>query len=98
VHLDLAAVAETPARLSRIEQQNAHILKLLESLRSALPPTLVDIATAAERLDVSQATIRRRVADGSLPSVRVGRALRIDLGRVRAIDVDDVASAVGGSR
>jgi excisionase family DNA binding protein len=34
-------------------------------------------AEAAARLGVSLRTVRRRIADGSLPSVRLGRAVRI---------------------
>jgi excisionase family DNA binding protein len=34
-------------------------------------------AEAAERLGISLRTVRRRIADGSLPSVRIGRAVRI---------------------
>jgi len=39
-----------------------------------------DYLTAAEtaiRLGISLRTVRRRIADGSLPSVRIGRAVRI---------------------
>ncbi len=39
-----------------------------------------DYLTAAEtaaRLGISVRTVRRRIADGSLPSVRIGRAVRI---------------------
>jgi len=34
-------------------------------------------AEAAARLGISLRTVRRRIADGSLPSVRIGRAVRI---------------------
>lgn len=34
-------------------------------------------AEAAARLGISLRTMRRRIADGSLPSVRIGRAVRI---------------------
>jgi excisionase family DNA binding protein len=46
-------------------------------VRTHLTPTEV-----AERLGVSVKTVRRRVADGSLPAVRVGRALRIPVSAV----------------
>ncbi|MGC5583032.1 helix-turn-helix transcriptional regulator [Ornithinimicrobium sp. W1665] len=48
------------------------------------------IAQAAERLGVSTYTIRRRIADGSLPAVRIGtRAIRVD-----ADDVDALARPI----
>lgn len=41
-------------------------------------------AEAAARLGISLRTTRRRIADGSLPSVRIGRAVRIP---VAALDL-----------
>ena len=51
---------------------------------SAHQPDLVTIAVAAERLGLSTKSIRRRIADGTLPAYRVGpRLIRLD-----AEDVD----------
>lgn len=51
----------------------------LEALRRALPPQLVSMADAAKHLGLSLATVRRRVRDGTLPSRRIGRNVRVDL-------------------
>jgi excisionase family DNA binding protein len=40
-------------------------------------PDYLTAADAATRLGISLRTVRRRIADGSLPSVRIGRAVRI---------------------
>lgn len=40
------------------------------------PPRLT-VRQAAARLAVSEATVRRRIADGSLPAVRIGRTVRV---------------------
>jgi excisionase family DNA binding protein len=40
-------------------------------------PEYLTAAEAAVRLGISLRTARRRIADGSLPSVRIGRAVRI---------------------
>lgn len=40
-------------------------------------PDYLTAAEAATRLGISLRTTRRRIADGSLPSVRLGRAVRI---------------------
>ena len=40
-------------------------------------PVYLTAAEAAARLGISLRTARRRIADGSLPSVRIGRAVRI---------------------
>jgi len=41
------------------------------------PPAYLRLQTAASLLDVSVDTIRRRIADGTLPAYRVGGQLRI---------------------
>lgn len=50
---------------------------------------LVSLEAAAARLDISPRTLRRRIADGTLPAYRIGRLVKVnpdDLGRVmRAI-------------
>jgi excisionase family DNA binding protein len=49
-------------------------------------PHAVDISTAAELLSVSHKTIRRRIADGTLPAFHVGgRAIRVHLNDVEAL-------------
>lgn len=40
-------------------------------------PDYLDASEVAARLGISVRTVRRRIADGSLPSVRLGRAVRI---------------------
>ena len=90
---DAALAAIVRAAVDPLASELRAVRQELALLRSTLPPALVDVATASERLGVSPATVRRRVADGSLASVRVGRSVRIDLGRVRAFDGDDVAAA-----
>jgi excisionase family DNA binding protein len=45
---------------------------------SSMPePDYLTATEAAARLGISLRTTRRRIADGSLPSVRIGRAVRI---------------------
>jgi len=38
---------------------------------------LLTLDQVADRLQVSMSTVRRRVADGELKTVRIGRALRV---------------------
>lgn len=53
---------------------------------STAPPTLISIAQAAERLGLSTDTVRRRIADGTLPARRVGpRTIRLDARDVDAL-------------
>lgn len=39
---------------------------------------LISLAAAAEMLDISVRTLRRRIADGTLPAYRVGRLLKVN--------------------
>lgn len=45
---------------------------------------LVALTVAAEELSVSVKTIRRRIADGSVPAYRIGRLIRVNLDELRA--------------
>ena len=49
------------------------------------PSHLVSIAQAAEHLGVTTKTVRRRIADGTIPAYRFGgRLLRVDLNELEA--------------
>jgi excisionase family DNA binding protein len=58
-------------------------------------PDYLTAAEAAARLGISLRTARRRIADGSLPSVRIGRAVRIPAG---ALDLPVARPAGTGVR
>lgn len=71
---------------AEVEPLRAQIDRLrgeVASLVSALPPSLVTVPEAARRLGLSTATVRRRIKDRSLPVVRVGHSVRVDLALVR---------------
>jgi excisionase family DNA binding protein len=44
---------------------------------------LITVPEAARLLAVKPVTIRRRMADGDLPTIRVGRAVRVPIAAVR---------------
>lgn len=48
---------------------------------------MVSAAQAAERLGLSLRTVRRRIADGTLPSVKIGGAVRIPASALEAYGV-----------
>lgn len=64
-------------------------LELAEALwpRNAEPanPVLLDSAQAARALHVSSRTLRRRVADGTVPARRVGRRVLFDASDLRRL-------------
>jgi excisionase family DNA binding protein len=82
-----ASVTPLFAELRRISAE-------LETLRRALPPQLVTLPEAAQRLGLSLATVRRRVKDGSLPSQRIGRSVRVDVGGLRGPTEGEVNAGV----
>ena len=60
-------------RNSRPKEMPSHRLKLSRTSR----PPLLTAAEVAEILNVSIRSVRRLIADGKLPIVRLGRAVRI---------------------
>ena len=72
-------------------QERVELLTVaIRSLERHLPAPLVSVQNAAERLGVSVNTARRRVKSGDIPCTRFGKALRIDLTKVRALDRSEV--------
>lgn len=86
--------AKLQAQLAPVRNELARVTSELEAVRRALPAQLVPVAEAARVLGVSVATVRRRVKEGSLPSRRIGRALRVDLSAQRAATVAEVVEMV----
>ena len=62
----------------------------IRSLERHLPAPLVSVQDAAERLGVSVNTVRRRLKSGDIPCTRIGKAVRIDLTKVRPLDQTEV--------
>jgi excisionase family DNA binding protein len=54
---------------------------------------LMTQASAAQELGCSVRTIRRYIADGRIPAVRLGREIRID-----PVDLDAFLTPIGGNR
>ena len=70
------AIARAVALLAqKIEAQTIAI----EQLRAGQPSQLGRVDDACRVLNVSPATLHRRIRDGSIKTIRHGRALRFDL-------------------
>lgn len=63
------------------------------TVRSVEPPTLITIQAAADHLGLSRSKLYELIADGEMPTVKIGRARRIALQDLR----DFVASRRAGS-
>jgi excisionase family DNA binding protein len=47
-------------------------------------PHLIDVATLAEHLGLTERTIRRKVAQGEIPHYKIGSSIRFDPGEIEA--------------
>ena len=69
-------------------------------------PRLIDVATLAEHLGLTERTIRRKVAQGEIPHYKIGNAIRFDPAEIQAwlettrvaVQVPVVAGAQNGTR
>lgn len=88
-----AAIAEAVrAAVEPLVESNRRLATEIEQLRRALPAQLVSVQEAARVLGVHEDTIRRRIADGTLPSRRVGKRVRVDLtATTRGPSEDEIA-------
>ena len=82
----LGALLEIPARVTVIETLLRDVLHNLDAIQRAQPPLQVGVTEAARVLDVSVSTVRRAIKRGRLPVTRIGRAVRVDLARLRPLD------------
>jgi len=57
------------------------------------PPTYLSLEQAAEMLSLSTRTVRRRIADGTIPAYRCGRVIR-----VRAEDLEHALHRIPAAR
>jgi len=64
-----------------IREEVEPLRRQVEQLQARYREEAVPIDEAAERLRVSPKTVRRRIADGSLPAVRIGGVWRVQVGR-----------------
>jgi hypothetical protein len=55
------------------------IAAVTTAIRQAQPARLLSVADAAAELGISQCSVRRHVADGSLPSRKVGARVLVDM-------------------
>jgi len=75
-----------------LQEQVVALTDAIRALEQRVPSRVVSVEEAAQHLSVSVQTIRRWCKAGSLPYVRRGRELRIDLAKVRAMTGADIRS------
>ena len=70
----------------------------IEALRAASPSRLVTVGELVRLGYGSPATIRRRIADGSIPAIRRGRSVRIDISALQPLDPAAAAALADAAR
>jgi hypothetical protein len=91
-----AIIAERVAE--RVRAELAPVLAALGDLQRRLPPQLGDVAQASAATGLSPASIRRRIKDGSLPTVKVGSRRLVDLAALRPPSPEEIAKLAREAR
>lgn len=86
-----AAIAPLTAEIRGLRSE-------VEALRSAVPPSFVNIEQAAERLGVSTKTVWRWCQSGEIKATRAGHRWMIDLASLRPRGADEIAEAAHEAR
>lgn len=92
--IEESIAAAVAAQLAPLRAELRQMTAEVQALRRALPPQLLTQAQAAEHLGLSLSTVRRRVKDGTLPSKRVGRSVRVDVSAMHSPTEGEVAARV----
>jgi hypothetical protein len=74
------------------------ILAALEDLQRRLPAQLGDVASVCAATGLSPASVRRRIRDGSFPTVKVGARRLVDLAALRPVAPAEIAALARKAR
>ena len=101
----LAALLELPQCVQELNARIRELQQAVEQILTQLPPALAPVPEAARLMNVSESTVRRQIRAGTLPAIRVGNSVRVDVGALRTRTDDEVArlsrsarSASGGHK
>jgi excisionase family DNA binding protein len=81
--VDIGALIALPAQVDTVMRELRKLQEEVRELRQALPAMLVSMEEAAKHLGVNYSTIRRWVKNGSVPSLKIGSTVRVDLRALR---------------
>jgi excisionase family DNA binding protein len=90
----IASLTDLPESVADLRREVMYLLTAMARGENRLPSPLANVQQAAAVLGCSVPTIRRKVKAGEIPSMRIGRSVRIDLTKLRALsgaEVSDLA-------
>lgn len=96
VTMAVETLLSIPASIEALKQEIADLKRQISVLQAVQPLAIVTVPEAAERLNVTQRTVRRMLKEGRLKSVRIGNRVRVDLSTVQAALLMTADSVFGG--
>jgi excisionase family DNA binding protein len=89
---------DVTAQLAELAVAIRDVQAAVLALEKRIPTRLVSVKEAAEMLGCSESTIWRKIKIGEIPHRRIGRAVRVDLSRLRALDKGEVDAMAARAR
>jgi len=96
--LDAALAEVVGAAVAPLASEIRELRATVDALCAASPSRFVTVAELARLGYGSEATIRRRIADGTIPCVRHGHSVRVALASLRPTDPAAVATLAAEAR
>jgi excisionase family DNA binding protein len=86
-------LADTKAAVVTLVHQVAELTAAVQALRTPAQsePTMLTVREFAARAGLSTCTVRRHIADGTIPHTRVGASIRVPASALRPADPGTVA-------
>ena len=89
---------QVSAQLAELTIVVRDVQAAVRALEKRIPARLVSVKEAAETLGCSESTVWRKIKVGEIPHRRIGRTVRVDLSRLRALDRDEVEAMAARAR
>ena len=96
--LDAALAEVVGAAVAPLADEIRELRAEVAALRAVSPPRYGTVKDAARVLLCSEQTVRRKIDLGEIPSMRVGRAVRVDLAALKPLDPATVAELARAAR
>jgi excisionase family DNA binding protein len=93
-------LADTKAAVVTLVHQVAELTAAVQALRTPAQsePTMLTVREFAARAGLSTCTVRRHIADGTIPHTRVGASIRVPASALQVTDRADIAALARTAR